>query len=135
MNLMNDSSVHCRFTVKHDGMCSKITQTEDGVRVFRRYDVRKGNSPPVGAIPARAIPSDDDSSPSPPPEFFWIDVTDSVSAGDQYYLSAFEKVGNKIQSLTLVTPNSENTGIFIPFPVPMALPPLSPAEYRLRLWY
>ena len=48
-----DNHVVRRFvTIKHDGMCSKLVRTENRLQMFRRYDVRKGQTPPPKSVPA-----------------------------------------------------------------------------------
>eukprot|EP01124_Arcella_intermedia_P012402 TRINITY_DN18750_c0_g1_i1.p1 TRINITY_DN18750_c0_g1~~TRINITY_DN18750_c0_g1_i1.p1 ORF type:complete len:282 (+),score=44.65 TRINITY_DN18750_c0_g1_i1:252-1097(+) len=88
-------------TVKHDGMCSFIEVREGTMRIYKRYDVRKGNKAPPGALPsAKNLKGE--------VEFYWIDVTDSTDAGDQYFQAAvvrtFDRPAKQITALHLIVP-------------------------------
>jgi len=81
-------------------MCSKIVRNGDNIRVYRRYDVRKGKKPPVGSLPAGKNLKGEI-------EFYWLDVTHSKDPTDQYYSSALKKEGDNIVSVQLIFPSSE----------------------------
>jgi len=93
--LWGDKTIFRTVTVKHDGMCSNIVRSGDQTNVFRRYDLRKGNTPPPGSVPAGKNSEGDI-------EFCWIDVTNSTDYADFYYLSAFQKNQEKIETINLV---------------------------------
>jgi len=102
-----------RITIKHDGQCSKLLRDGDELRVFRRLDVRRGNTPPLGSMPAsppsastrmpvhlEAMPlaaaapaiADDGGgtvgADGDDVQFYWVRCDQSQEAADQYYLSA-----------------------------------------------
>lgn len=80
-------------------MCSKLVQTEQGLRAYRRYDVRKGKTPPVGALAAG-------TNESGATEFYWIDITEDFSPDNQQYHSAFVRNGSgRIEKVSIVLPN------------------------------
>jgi len=82
-------------------MCSKILRDQNGaLYVFRRYDVRKGNKPPAGSVPAG-------TNEEGQVEFYWIEVTDSDDPMDQYYQSALKKEGGKLVAVYLICPTPE----------------------------
>jgi len=84
-------------TIKHDGMCSKLVRDNAGVTMFRRYDVRKGQTPPPNSVPAGVASSG-------AVEFFWVDITDSNDPSDQYYNAAVKKDKDKIFQVSMVVP-------------------------------
>jgi hypothetical protein len=68
-----------KVTVKHDGTCTLLKRDEHGnLRLYKRYDVRKGKTPPENSIAAF----------TDVPEFYWIDITDSTDPSDQYHLAS-----------------------------------------------
>jgi len=95
LKLWEDPAIVKKVTIKHDGMCSKIAVVDATVHIYRRLDVRKGNAPPPGAVPS-------DKNDAGEIEFYWIEVTESTDYADFYYLSAFKKKDNKVDSVSVV---------------------------------
>lgn len=66
-------------TRKWDGTCCKI----EGGKLYKRYDAKKGKTPPEGFIPAQEPDTNTGHWPG------WLPVTDRPE--DKWYLEAFNK--------------------------------------------
>lgn len=84
-------------TIKFDGTCCKI---EDGV-LFRRYDAKRGKTPPEGFVPCEPTP---DAVTGHWPGWVEVDPTDPACkwhveafGGDGFVDGTYELVGPKVQ--------------------------------------
>lgn len=78
-----EAFLHGVATVKHDGSCCAIIDGD----LYKRYDAKKGKTPPEGAIPC----CDPDPVTGHWPH--WVKV-DLEAPGDKWFREAFENAGD-----------------------------------------